>query len=657
MKPILIIAPHTKIKNDAEKVAKDYDDVAVELALLDHAIEVVGRREKEGVEAIISRGGTARVIKKSVPSIPVIEIKVSPYDLIQAIHESKKYGNNICIIGFDDMIEGIQMIGSILDANLKVYHIKNEEDGEGYIRHLLSTGEKIDALLGGTVAEKIALKYNIPTVSLETSPQAIDQSIQEAREIIRIARKEREKTQQFKAILQCISEGVISIDQDEKITTFNSAAEKMFGIKSREAMGKSIDQLSSNLKLATVVKANSPKLGEVIQIGRTQVLTNQVPILLKSQTVGAVATFQDITKIKEYEEQIRSNLLHKGHVAKYSFSKIIGESKVLMKTIENARKYAKHDSTVLIVGGSGTGKEMFAQSIHLESQRKNMPFVAVNCGAIPESLLESELFGYEEGAFTGAKKAGRTGLFTEAHGGTIFLDEIGEMSIELQSRLLRVIQEREIRPVGSNKVIPIDIRIIAATNKDLLMEIEAGKFRRDLYYRLNILKLRIPSLIERKEDIKLLSQYFINSFSSKLAKKIEIAEDAIAELYRHDWPGNVRELENVIERLVVLNDNIITKQEVEEILEEYVPVPLNSKNHNINQTINSFKNATINYSKNDANNYFNNEDERDSLEEVKQRHIYHILSECKGNQSLAAKRLGISRTHLWRILNDYQRKK
>lgn len=235
--------------------------------------------------------------------------------------------------------------------------------------------------------------------------------------------------------------------------------------------------------------------------------------------------------------------------------------------------------------------------------------------------MESELFGYEEGAFTGASKKGKPGLFAQAHGGTIFLDEIGEVSPELQVRLLRVLQEREIRPLGSNKVIPVDVRIISATNKNLLLEVETNRFCQDLYYRLNILKLKIPSLAERAEDIKLLCTHFLKQISAKCDKDITITEPALNRLQNYHWPGNIRELENIVERLVILAENVITEQEVQTILEDDDRTPPSSAS--------------------------------DSLEEVKKHHILNVLSTCGDNQTLAAEKLGISRTHLWRLIKKY----
>jgi transcriptional regulator with PAS, ATPase and Fis domain len=296
---------------------------------------------------------------------------------------------------------------------------------------------------------------------------------------------------------------------------------------------------------------------------------------------------------------------------------IIGESRALKRSKMLARKYAAVDATVLITGESGTGKEMFAQSIHNLSGRKNGPFVAVNCATIPENLLESELFGYEEGAFTGARKNGKAGLFTIAHRGTIFLDEITEISFILQARLLRVIQEKEVIPLGSEKIIPIDIRIIAATNRNLLEEVKNGNFRRDLYFRLSILNLKIPPLISRNRDLRLLAKFFIKTYNEKLNKNLTLNEKALSLLENYNWPGNIRELENVIERLCVISESKIREQDVREIIDE----------------------LSIQEGNSDP-----------SIQQITQSHILKTLASFNGNRGLTAKQLGISRSSLWRRL-------
>ncbi|HRU41034.1 MAG TPA: sigma 54-interacting transcriptional regulator, partial [Candidatus Diapherotrites archaeon] len=265
----------------------------------------------------------------------------------------------------------------------------------------------------------------------------------------------------------------------------------------------------------------------------------------------------DLSEIIEMENIVRANLAKRGHTAKYDFSSIIGKSKQITETKEIAKKLAKSNSTLLLTGESGNGKELFAHAIHKASNKQQGPFVAVNFAALPENLLESELFGYEEGAFTGAKKGGHAGLFEQAHNGTIFLDEIGDASLRIQARLLRVLQEKEVMRVGGTKILPIDVRIIAATNKNLEVLVQEEKFREDLYYRLNVLPIRIPPLRERKEDIPLLIEKILEKFLK--GNEMIISSEAMDILMEYDWPGNIRELENTIEYLYNIVGNGVVK--------------------------------------------------------------------------------------------------
>lgn len=317
--------------------------------------------------------------------------------------------------------------------------------------------------------------------------------------------------------------------------------------------------------------------------------------------------------------------LSNGH-AIYTFDKIIGKSESFASIIEYAKKVSDSTSTILITGESGTGKEVFSQAIHNGSGRRDRVFVAVNCGAIPPNLIESELFGYEEGAFTGAKKGGNVGKFELAHGGTIFLDEIGEMSLETQVRLLRVIEERIVSRVGGAKQIPVDVRIIAATNKNLKEEVENGNFRRDLFYRLNVLPICLPPLRERKDDIPLLIDYYMNRISKKLnKKKFRINKVIMSKFLEYEWPGNVRELQNVIE--LMINTETIP----DDILKTYKAPAMDEKD--IIENVGKFENM--------------------KLEDVEKSHIIKVLKSFSGNISLAAKVMGIGRNTLYRKIDKY----
>ena len=279
------------------------------------------------------------------------------------------------------------------------------------------------------------------------------------------------------------------------------------------------------------------------------------PITVDKENLGVLVTLRNVDAIRETEQKIRKELSKKGLVAHYRFGNILCENRVMKTLIANACKYSQVDSSVLIIGETGTGKELFAQSIHNASRRSSHPFVAVNCAALPEQLLESELFGYTEGSFSGAAKGGRIGLFELAHKGTIFLDEIGEMPLSLQAKILRVLQEREIRKIGGDTVIPIDVRIISATNLDIKDRVRNAQFRQDLYYRIDLLDIKIPPLRERPEDIELLFRHFVTRYAVESGKPVpKIDPEVIPILKNYAWLGNIRELRNFSERMVILNE-------------------------------------------------------------------------------------------------------
>uniref|UniRef100_UPI003BF986A7 sigma-54-dependent Fis family transcriptional regulator n=1 Tax=Clostridium polynesiense TaxID=1325933 RepID=UPI003BF986A7 len=350
-------------------------------------------------------------------------------------------------------------------------------------------------------------------------------------------------------IMDSISAGIMAIDKEGIVNCINHEACRMICISKEEIIYTSVEKVIKIWKnilkrLEEGVFIENEEIYFVVSGIRSRFNLNAYPIFSEEgNIVGAVIILKDIQKVIKLVNK------YSGMSARYTFEDFIGESIEIRRIKEYAKNIADSPSTVLIEGESGTGKEILAQAIHNYSQRRNQGFVAINCGAISKSLIESELFGYEEGAFTGAKKGGHPGKFELAHGGTLFLDEIGEMPLDMQVNLLRVLQEGMVTRVGGNKYIPIDVRIIAATNKDLRKEVERGTFRQDLYYRLSVLPINIPPLRNRKEDIKILSDHFLKLKSKKLNKEItEIPEETYREMLLHNWPGNVRELENYIEK-------------------------------------------------------------------------------------------------------------
>jgi TyrR family helix-turn-helix protein/PAS domain S-box-containing protein len=384
----------------------------------------------------------------------------------------------------------------------------------------------------------------------------------------------QQNLEQLTAILASVSDGIMAIDDQQRITQYNPAAEKIVRVPANKVIGHLLSEvfppdipLMDSLKYGTTYDNREI----ILENTRSHYLTSGRPIKDGfEQIIGAVAILKDINDVRKLVDSFTGN-------HQQVFHDIIYRSKAIQKVIKTIKSIATGDSTVMIRGETGTGKELVARAIHATSLRSQNKFVPLNCAAIPETLLESELFGYQGGAFTGADKNGKLGLFEFANGGTLFLDEISEIAVTLQAKLLRVLQEGKIRKVGSAGEIPINVRILAATNRNLEEMIASGQFREDLYYRLNVIPLFIPPLRERSEDIPLLVQSFSQRFSVRLHKTVStISETAMSKLTQYDWPGNIRELENVIERAVNLisSSTILTKHIYFDY--EYSPKPVQS---------------------------------------------------------------------------------
>lgn len=365
-----------------------------------------------------------------------------------------------------------------------------------------------------------------------------------------------EREHELRTILNSVSEGIVAVNKDGEIIQINEVACKIFHCSSEDVIGSNaVELFQENAPILETLKTGLPyRLAEREFTKGNRVihfLTTGVPVLnAKGQVIGAVATMKDFRQV----EEIISKIDRKKQLM--SFEGIIHQSAKMRHVIETAKMVAIGNSTVLLRGESGTGKELFARAIHMESLRVQAPFIPINCAALPDSLLESELFGYEEGSFTGAARGGKKGLFEQADHGTLFLDEIGEIPTQVQVRLLRVLQEGKIRRVGGTKELTVDVRIIAATHRNLEEMIQRGEFREDLYYRLNVIPLRIPPLRERSEDIPLISQHLIRKISDKLGKqKIHLTKESLDLLMGQPWPGNVRQLENILERIINVMDS------------------------------------------------------------------------------------------------------
>ncbi|HSH35049.1 sigma-54 interaction domain-containing protein [Schnuerera sp.] len=376
---------------------------------------------------------------------------------------------------------------------------------------------------------------------------------------------------QLDILLKLIDAGVIGVGSDGIIFLYNDHARKILGFKEKQVLNKNGLKLFTEIPFESALKHLKPVEEKIIKIKGEDVIVSVNPLIHSEKLYGAVAIIRKYKDTEKKQIMLRKKLIGKGHVARYHFNDIMGKSNVINKSKSIARRMANSNSSILITGETGTGKELFAQAIHNSSPRKNYPFVAINCGAFPESLLESELFGYEEGAFTGARKGGKPGLFELAHNGTLFLDEIAEIPMNLQVKLLRVLQEKEVARLGGDSIINVDFRVIAATNKNLKSMVNEGKFRQDLYYRLNVLPLKLPPLRIRKEDILFLFEETKKQFNGNFI----LTQKAKELLLSHNWDGNVRELINSVEYLVNLDLRIIDGKDLPFEYEENLDTEFN----------------------------------------------------------------------------------
>ncbi|MFZ5633267.1 MAG: sigma 54-interacting transcriptional regulator [Bacillota bacterium] len=522
--------------------------------ILEEGVKLARQFEREGVDVLISRGVTGKMIKK-VTSLPIVLIDITSFDILQALYWAKKMGRRIAFLGHrtQDFTPEFDSITEILGIAVDCYPYSSEYEMNEQAERMLR--DRIDVVVStGLCIYEMARESGVNAVLVKSGYDAILSSIKRAIELFKNIQRDQQRSERFRSVLELTNDGILILNEENRVSFMNPSAEKLLGVDAGMILGRYAGDLRQNSFWGPLLDPGKKGQAEVLrEVGQKQFFVNSMPINIKNRERGQVITFQSADRIQVMEHNLRRQLFKKGLVARHTFNDLIGGSSLLENCVNRAKKFARASATVLIGGESGTGKELFAQSIHNESQRRKGPFVAVNCAALPENLLESELFGYEEGAFTGAKKGGKSGLFEMAHGGTIFLDEIGEMSLRVQARLLRVLQEREIMRIGSDRVIPVDVRIIAATNYDLSQEVKNGKFRSDLYHRLEVLNLDIPPLRARKEDIELLANHFVAQFSYQVKKAVPpLSRSSLEALKNYDWPGNVRELQNVIQKYVLL---------------------------------------------------------------------------------------------------------
>ncbi len=447
---------------------------------------------------------------------------------------------------------------------------------------------------------------------------------------------EMEASSLLKTIMEATNDCIVYVNKEGYIEMLSNAYAEFLNVDRDDSIGKHVTEVIENTRMHEVAKLGVEEVAQVQEINGRKMIATRIPVYVNGRIVGAVGKvlFRDLdeleqlyTKVYKIEKELNmyKNEFKKINSAKYELDSIIGESREIKELKELTKRIANTNSNVLILGETGTGKELFANAIHSLSKRKDGPFIKVNCGSIPSELLESELFGYEEGAFTGAKKGGKIGKFKAADGGSIFLDEIADLPMNMQVKLLRVLQEKEIEKIGSNTPEKIDVRIISATNKDLEEMIKKGEFRLDLYYRLNVVSMVIPPLRKRKEDIAVLSNKLIEEISKEEKIKVDgISKGALDLLKKYDWPGNVRELENVLERAI----NYLDGETIIKI--KHLPMKISGLKED--RELKSLK---------------------EEMEEHEKEIVSNALLASNGNKTKAAEILKISRTALYEKIEKY----
>lgn len=625
---------YRKLDELAHEAVIKMDDSEIEVVLIEGLMENltdrVNKEMKNGMDVFIAGGANARFIRKYT-NANVVDIKLTFYDYFQAINKAKEISKDIGIVSYlDNMNQDFIKLAEVLGVKISIIEYENKVDLCEAIKD-----SKAEVIIGASLANEVAASLEIPSIFIYPGVDSIVETIGTAKGVAKALRDEKERSKIFQSVLEFSPNGVMVTDHESNIVFFNPAVEELFDINLKKAKGKILSEILPECDIRSVLESGETQMSVINKVRNKDVLVNRIPLEVDKNIIGSVVMINEVSEIQKMEQKIRIKKNEKGFKAKNHYDNIIGSSLKVRELIEDAKLYARTNSNILITGETGTGKEIFAQSIHNYSFVYSGPFVAVNCAAISANLLESELFGHDEGAFTGSKAGGKTGLFEIAHNGTIFLDEIGEMPLSLQSRILRVIQEKEVIRVGGDRVIPVNVRIIAATNKDLLAKVP-NEFRMDLYYRLNVLELEVPPLREREADVIEIFKHFVSKKQSLNTYKTKIPDEVYDVLKFYSWPGNIRELENVCERfsLFIARINRYDQNSFRDILIKSIGELLIIKD--------LFRRHGFEYRPESKIQEYNDALIKDLL---------YIFSEKKNK---VAKIIGIGRTTLWRTLKTFQ---
>lgn len=575
---------------------------------------------QSGTRIIISRGGTAALLRNNIP-IPVIEIAHDFHGVYRILQEAKNKSQKIAAIGFPQFCRALRHYQSMTNDEFKICQVYNHHDIENVIKNLSENDYHM--VIGGLTVAEMAKKYNLNVIEGDADNNSIEQAINEAHGLLKYINRENLKLVMSHAALNQSREGIMCVDQLGEIIHINAIGMTLFQCQVGDKLFKK--EVFKDIYASMINESNVKE--QAIEINGTLV---SLSVRHFSNRHNSYAVITGLSQESTLWQQTTSKKSHlRGYATSYSFDNIIAQSPIMHQVIQKARLCAQHELPVHILGDTGTGKELFAQSIHHVSARSHGPFVALNCAAIPESLLESELFGYAEGAFTNARKGGKPGVFEMATNGTVFIDEISEAPLSVQVKLLRVLQEKQFSRLGGDTLLSADFRLITASNKDLGQLVASGEFRQDLYYRINILELQLPSLRERPEDIMVLIHHLLQQQN----KHHTFTADAVNCLQNYDWPGNIRELQAVIYRLIVLLDGNTVNKEVLQQISHLSPA--------CHQSVSLVSDHML------------VADESDLLKKQEKQLIASVIEKTDGDRTRASAILGISPTTLWRKLKQH----
>jgi transcriptional regulator with PAS, ATPase and Fis domain len=637
MAKIAFLAVKEEMILQAKKVTRKIDvDVEMKVVTSHNAVVEAMHSVQNGANVVIARGNHAALISKNT-EIPIVEIVLTGQEIAKLIQEAKeklqKPSPVIALVGFQNMLSSTKLLDEILDVTIKEYFVNYAEELEGAVEK--AALDKVDFIIGGEIVNAHAEKLNIPTLFLKSREDSIREAFRIAEKVAHAIDVEKKNTAEFKTILDYSFDGIIKLNNNGKIVILNYLAEKILRKSSEELIGKHITEVIDTLDqsiIQRVLSEGKALYSTLLHKENLALVSNIAPIIIDNKIEGAMVSFQEFKKIEELEAEIRKELYAKGYVAKSSFKHIVGESSEINRLIETAKLYAKYDLPVLITGESGTGKKMFAQSIHNESLRKSSPYVAVNCSAMSPEQLEKKLYGYLESNYMHSSSIIKKGLFEVAHTGTIFLENISEMDLRGQANLLRVLNEGSIARFGDDRILPVNVRVMCSSNKNLMNLVKEGKFSEELYYTLCVLSLNLSPVRTRKEDVLALLDCFIDEYNNRYKKYVVLTEGAKSLVCSYPWQGNVRQLKSFCEKITILAPKkVLNDSFINEHLEPY----------------------SIIY---DVNKYSSSDEGKKVVvyENPEAAKILELLEKHNGNRGEVAGELNISKTTLWRKLKKYK---